>query len=324
MPPAELRAALVEVAQDPKLRELVRAWDPDTELDRLVADVDQDPVAAALWDVLWRFEPDLNARLGAVPSASPNPFLAEQERLSAPELAEWPLIVADRDHEAARILAAAIRVERDQAWSNADRMADRYAFTLDMVDQPAPEAGRRDAHPGVTRPDTPPPDAESGAGASDGARVQTLERPSAPEGRAWGLAVSVASDPAAQLEHMQEVITRLLLLGHPDTTLRVLREHAEQVITMLRRVDPSDQAQLLLDCFVAPVNLAVDRFVGGPPLGHLLRLLGLLGSVRSAATAPSAHAVVGALRRRLLATVTLEYLGRFRRRGHRTRQVRPR
>ena len=192
-----LQSGLVAVARGEGLSDLIRSWNPDEGLLPLLSNVDEEPVAAALWEVLWRFEPRLSERIGQSSSyPSPNPFLQGYAEQPAGELSQWPWVVADRDLDAAFLLAAAIRVEHDRDWPNPRKIADRYVSTWREVVE--------SATPGFEDPES-------------------------------ALSVRVPETPMARAEHMQQMFTRLLLLGKSETSSTLLTIHAQLVAEDLRR-----------------------------------------------------------------------------------------
>jgi len=275
------RAGLRSVALDRRLWGLIRSWNPIEGLVPLLSALEEDSVAAALWEVLWRFEPSLNDRLGfRPPFHSPNPFLVGRDRR---EFVEWPSLVADRDLDAARLLAAAIRIEGDQDWPDAERIAGRHRFEWSQLR----ETELRSGFPG------------------------------------WesALSVEVPESPTARAEHVQQMFTRLLLLGDPSATKTVLAAHADLLREDLYHTEPSEQEEFILDAFVPPVNLALDRLAGFPPRAYVPSFLRNVATVRSAVSTSGGRFVLGRLRRRLLVALAAGLLQQRRKLGPRQQPV---
>lgn len=266
MPDEPLREALIEVAHDDSLQELVRSWNVERGVDPLLAGVDQDSVAAALWEVFWRFDPGLNTRLGRPLLPSPNPFLREGAVRSSQALREWPQAVAQADRDAARLLATAIRVESDRDWPDAAKVMGRYELALTQIRNSGEEREFGD-HESALATEVPP-----------------------------GL--------PAQVEHLQQMITRMLLLGDLEKSITILKAHAGQIASDVGSIeDSSGQQEFILDLFVPPLNLTVDRLVGIPARVYAPSLLGAVATVRHAVTDRGARLVLRRQQLRLLTSL---------------------
>jgi hypothetical protein len=261
-----LREALVGVAQDVGMQEFVRSWNVEFGVSALLADVDRDPVAAALWEVLWRFEPSLNTRLDRPSLPFPNPFLREGAARSPQALRDWPHAAAEADPDAARLLATAIRVEADPDWPDAAKVMGRYKIALTQIRNNGEEREFGDYEP--------------------------------------ALATEVPPSLPAEVEHLQQMITRLLLLGDPERSMAILRAHAGQIALDVHGIDdPSGQQELILDLFVPPLNLTVDRFVGVRARVYVPPLLGVVATVRHAVTDRGARFILRRQQLRLLTSL---------------------
>jgi hypothetical protein len=144
----------------------------------------QRPISAAVWEALWRVEPNLEpewsetgpAELG--PSlGSPNPFL----RGRYADRDEWVAQATETDGEAGDLLQSAFRAEKLHSWWNPEELLLQHAEA--WVTYAAWEAQRG----------------------------RESESPS-------------AEDPGQQLERLEQSLTRIILVGHAPTTVYVVPE----------------------------------------------------------------------------------------------------
>jgi hypothetical protein len=182
----------------------VRPWQDLVE--HASAEEDSPPVSAAVWEALWRVDPELaphwmvdgpeqvGPELG-----SPNPYLQPATRPDR----TWVGQVAEVDIEAADLLATAIRAEQVGKWWNPEGVLQQHAIEwAEYVDRAQPAAA-----------------------AEPRGQVERVR----PEGFAsfgggLGLLLDRGNDPDEQLVAVEEALTRLLLVGHPATTQYVLPE----------------------------------------------------------------------------------------------------
>src|ERR1700688_1181489 len=176
---------------------------------------DYTPIRAVLWEVLWRLSaeltPDIWRREGPETAAKTgyrlNPFFDPRD---TPRNEKYVSDLLEVDPQAAEMLAAAIRAERDSDWWNAELSLSGFARSwvrnheiVDEVEQVS----------------------ENGPTTSEGmsgARYRPEHFGDLRFESSWLLAPEPR--PSEQLEEFGIRLTRLLLIGHPPTTNYVLPE----------------------------------------------------------------------------------------------------
>ncbi len=211
---------LAERAREPRLTRLLAHPRFDISIDGVLLNSHEPPFAAALWEVVWRFDVNVNDSLGLTltpPKYSPNPFLVEAAGRAAWESQSWPEIVAEANPEPAYLLATAMRVERDPRWSNPERLLEADAPSI----------------------------------ATDGKR----RAPST----ALGLSISVP--PPSNTEHLQQMISRALLLASPPVSIPLLGSILAQCIRFVRQndLDLAAEQDCVVESIVPAFNITLER-----------------------------------------------------------------
>lgn len=173
-----------ESPQDPGLRRLVEGAE--------TSEPRRTPIAAALWEWMWRLDPGLTPQRWAKDGPQPpeqdalNPFLNFEDLSETESVA----VVAELDLSAAALLEAAVQAERVSDWWATGDVLRRY-MTIHV---------------------------ESERFMSD---LRSRTRLPSTSGRHQTLALDDELPPT-QLDDYQVALTRLLLIGHPATTRQIL------------------------------------------------------------------------------------------------------
>jgi hypothetical protein len=158
-------------------------------------------VSAAVWEAVWRVDPDLEPQWTQSGPAvlgeelrSPNPYLRER----SPE-SDWIGQATRVDPEAGALLATALRAEGVECWWNPEAVLRQHAQAWVKY-----ATWEREAAGSAT----------DGKGVVESSTAETRRRQTRQTDRDYGELV----------EQLEECLTRLILIGHPPTTQYVLPE----------------------------------------------------------------------------------------------------
>lgn len=174
-----------ESPQDPGLRRLIEGAQ--------ASESRRTPIAAALWEWMWRLDPGLTPQRWAEDGPQPpeqgalNPFLNFEDLSETESVA----VVAELDSSAAALLAAAVQAERVSDWWATGDVLRRYMTVH----------------------------ADSERFMSD---LRSRTRLPSTSGRHQTLVLDDKFLPPTLLDDYQVALTRLLLVGHPATTRQIL------------------------------------------------------------------------------------------------------